>query len=85
MEAYPELMEKVIIADVDFSHEIRRVSEERKKGKTVSALLAMYEERAHNTDLECIYFPLHVNDNHWIAGKIDFRNGFFAYGVLPSI
>jgi hypothetical protein len=29
-----------------------------------------------------IWFPMNVNDNHWIAGRVDFKNNTFKFGEL---
>lgn len=80
VNAKPELAEKICIADSRFGRKIRRLAADR-TGKQYSRLLATYEAKARETNLEQLYFPLHVNDNHFIAGMIDFKNSFFAYGA----
>lgn len=31
-----------------------------------------------------IWFPINVNNNHWIAGRVDFENSTFEFGELSS-
>ncbi|KAJ6582431.1 hypothetical protein B0H10DRAFT_2198477, partial [Mycena sp. CBHHK59/15] len=43
-------------------------------------LLARYEEHIKRTGVAQLYFPLHINNNHWIAGLVDFKQGLIGTG-----
>jgi hypothetical protein len=40
-----------------------------------------YEQLAKSTELKRLYFPVHVNGNHWIAVCIDFERKKICYGT----
>lgn len=66
-----------------FAEPIGRINEklvlrESQKKKT---LLERYEEEVKEGELEKLYFPLHINNAHWIAGMIDFKNRTFLFGM----
>jgi hypothetical protein len=58
-------------------HEKLALPESRRK-KTP---LWKYEQEVKDGHLEKLYFPLHINDTHWIAGMVDFKNRTFLFGM----
>jgi hypothetical protein len=76
--------QKTKIADLlQFAHQISTVHEklalpESRRKKTP---LWKYEQEVKEGRLEKLYFPLHINDTHWIAGMIDFKNRMFLFGM----
>ncbi|KAJ6548850.1 hypothetical protein B0H19DRAFT_1074654 [Mycena capillaripes] len=60
--AAPELAQKVMIAPLAFSQAIKD-----------TPLLARYENHIKSKGLIELHFPLHIHGNHWIAGKVDFK------------
>ena len=58
-------------------HEKLALPEPRKK-KTP---LWKYEQEVKDRHLEKLYFSLDINDTHWIAGLIDFKNRTFLFGM----
>ena len=47
---------------------------------TAAPVLERYIERARQDTLRHLYFPVHLNSNHWVAFLIDFENGTICYG-----
>jgi hypothetical protein len=43
-------------------------------------LIGRIEEDVKNNKIKKLYFPLHVNGNHWIAGEIDFKQKAISFG-----
>ncbi|KAF6743414.1 hypothetical protein DFP72DRAFT_827887 [Ephemerocybe angulata] len=74
--------QKTMIAPLAFSNDINNVDRKLKvqSERWNRALLAQYEHRIKNEGIEALYFPLHVNGNHWIAGKVDFVKYTVSYG-----
>lgn len=74
----------VLIASRMFTEDILNVDRrlklpEKRWNRTV---LKRYEQEIREKGKEVLYFPLNVNGNHWIAGKIDFVNHTISYGAL---
>ena len=61
-------------------HEKLALPEPRRK----KSPLWKYEQEVKEGHLEKLYFPLHINDTHWIAGMIDFKNHTFLFGTSSS-
>ena len=76
------------IADLlQFADQITKVHEklalpESRRKKTS---LWKYEQEVKEGRLEKLYFPLHINETHWIAGMIDFKNHTFLFGMSNTI
>jgi hypothetical protein len=68
---------KVQVADLSFALEITNV---REKAPNSQSYLGRVTSQVKEQLLEQLYFPLHVNDNHWIAGMIDFKRRRFSFG-----
>ena len=43
--------------------------------------ISKYEDLVKNGSLHQLYFPLHINANHWIAGQIDFTRKTISFGI----
>ena len=43
--------------------------------------ISKYEDLVKNGSLRQLYFPLHINTNHWIAGQIDFEKKTISFGI----
>lgn len=73
---------KIMVAPFNFANEIARNSSQglysRKNG---APLLYHYEDLFKANKLEKLYFPIHVNQNHWITGFIDFKAQQIGYGT----
>lgn len=63
--------------EIGHIHERLALPESRRK-KTP---LWKYEQEVKEGRLEKLYFPLHVNDTHWIAGMVDFKKHTILFGV----
>jgi hypothetical protein len=48
--------------------------------RMTTPLLCRYEQHIKDTNIEHLYFPAHVNANHWITVYVNFRKGEFSYG-----
>jgi len=69
------------IATLSFANEIKNYN----KGKLSDAqrkktLLYRYEQEVHEHRLDQLAFPIHVNQNHWIAGLLNFRERTVSFG-----
>ncbi|KAJ6615754.1 hypothetical protein B0H10DRAFT_2220087 [Mycena sp. CBHHK59/15] len=77
--ADPELAKTVLVAPLAFSEALQRASK-KKYTKDDAPLLARYEAHIKKHGFERLYFPSHVNKNHWITGRIDFKGKLFGTG-----
>lgn len=48
--------------------------------RKTTPLLSRYEQDIKSANKEKLYFPAHVNDNHWIAVQVDFAKQEYSYG-----
>ncbi|TFK17385.1 hypothetical protein FA15DRAFT_661488 [Coprinopsis marcescibilis] len=64
--------ERAAIAPYTFIHQI---TQEAYLAKDGAKLLLKYEKLVKDNHIDSIYFPIHVNRNHWIAGYVHFRKG----------
>ncbi|KAJ6582739.1 hypothetical protein B0H10DRAFT_2235205, partial [Mycena sp. CBHHK59/15] len=80
VEADPHLAAKVIIAPLAFSQAVKNGAKKKTYTKGDTPLLAQYEEHIKNFGLAEMYFPVHINDNHWIAAVVDFERRLIGTG-----
>jgi hypothetical protein len=74
------------LTNVFFSVEIRNINlklaiPSSAKRKTS---IGRIEEDVKNNKIKKLYFPLHVNGNHWIAGEIDFKQKTVSFGQYSN-
>lgn len=67
-----------IIESVVFSQEITLVA--RRLKEPTSKYLSRLAGRIRETQVKTLWFPIHVNNSHWIAGRVDFERCAFAFG-----
>ena len=75
-----EHTEGVLIEPLAFFWELRSIG----KGWT-DPLTSPYLSRLANQiqdGITTIWFPMNINNNHWIAGRLDFEDCTFAFGEL---
>ena len=75
--------DKIQLVNLSFVMEVARVHEkltlpDAAKKKT---LLWKFEKQVKEKVLEQLYFPLHIRQNHWVAGMIDFKRRTFSFGM----
>ncbi|KAJ6556704.1 hypothetical protein B0H10DRAFT_2201541 [Mycena sp. CBHHK59/15] len=80
VEADPELAAKVLITPLAFSNAVKDRANKKTYKREDTPLLARYEEHIKRTGVAQLYFPLHINNNHWIAGLVDFKQGLIGTG-----
>ncbi|KAH6871759.1 hypothetical protein BKA70DRAFT_1484362 [Coprinopsis sp. MPI-PUGE-AT-0042] len=68
---------KTLVAPLAFSVAITNLN--LKEG-TKHALLDRYRKRVVDDKVNRLYFPLNVNNNHWVTGVIDFETSTVCYG-----
>ncbi|KAJ6459147.1 hypothetical protein C8R47DRAFT_1028273 [Mycena vitilis] len=78
--ADPELAAKLLIAPLAFSEAIKTGAAKAKYTREETPLLSKYEDHIKRKCLEQLYFPVHINENHWIAGLVDFKQGLIGTG-----
>ncbi|KAJ7101505.1 hypothetical protein B0H15DRAFT_769608 [Mycena belliarum] len=78
--ADPALAAKLIVAPLAFSQAIKNAAQKKKYTREDTPLLARYEQHIKKTHLTQLYFPMHVNANHWIVGFMDFEQGLIGTG-----
>ncbi|KAJ7120688.1 hypothetical protein C8R43DRAFT_1136631 [Mycena crocata] len=84
LSEYPILAASTIIAYLSFQREITKfATRQEPPNRNLKRFLARYvaQIKAGKTTM---YFPVHINNNHWIAFKIDFANRTFGYGDSMS-
>lgn len=79
----PVLAKKVIIAKLFFAQKVLNSS--GKYTRKDAPLLCRYEKHIKDNDTEELYFPMHVNTNHWIAGCIHFKSRTISFGKCYDI
>jgi hypothetical protein len=78
--ADPVLEASTLIAFLSFQTEITKFATQKHKDRVNKRFLARYAD-AIRGGKSVMYFPLHVNRNHWIEFKIDFGKKTFGYGM----
>jgi len=75
----------VQIATLSFSTEIKKLDPKAKLSDAPQKkrLLSQYEQQVHENDLKKLAFPIHVSQNHWVAGLIDFDKKILSFGNSP--
>ncbi|KAJ6504802.1 hypothetical protein C8R47DRAFT_1210058 [Mycena vitilis] len=81
--AIPDLDACVTVAPLSFQRAIVAVSTQKSPSKYTTRLLQGYKDSVH-AGKSRLYFPLHVNGNHWIAFFIDFVRRVFGHGDSRS-
>lgn len=71
---------KVAIAPLEFSNELRSVMRHYKAKTAFNKQLGRTAKRILETDLETLYFPVHIRNNHWLAIVVNLRDCYYAYG-----
>lgn len=79
-ESNAEVKARIIIAPLALAGEIRKNGKTGTYGKKEVPLLRRYEKHIKEKGIEKLVFPVHVNDNHWIAAFVDFKAGKIGYG-----
>ncbi|KAJ6596450.1 hypothetical protein B0H10DRAFT_1960191 [Mycena sp. CBHHK59/15] len=75
----PALDAALIVAPLSFQRAIVAASTHQNPSRYTVKLLDKYK-RAMDSGKSQLYFPLHINGNHWIAFVIDFVRKTFGYG-----
>jgi hypothetical protein len=79
--AIPALDAFVTVAPLAFQHAIIAFSTQERPSRYTRSLLKNYKDLVE-IGKETLYFPLHVDGNHWIAFFIDFKRKAFGYGTF---
>ena len=78
----PDGLKYVQVASLSFAHELRSV--EKKLSLLISnrrkTQLYKYELCVKEEGLQKLYFPIHISENHWIVGMINFKKKSIAFG-----
>ena len=70
--------EGIMVETAVFSHEITLVAGGTKQ--PTSKYLSRLAGQIRTTHTKILWFPIYVNDSHWIAGRVDFERHAFAFG-----
>ncbi|KAF9780748.1 hypothetical protein BJ322DRAFT_1011530 [Thelephora terrestris] len=73
-----ERAEEAIIESAVFSREIWLVSKGTKE--PTSKFLSRVTDQIRGTHAKALWFPIYVDNCHWIAGRVDFERRTFAFG-----
>ena len=72
---------KIVVGALEFAKKIVKCANigmyTRESG---AGLLLLYEKEIKQHNIAKLIFPAHINDNHWIAGCIDFVGEKIGYG-----
>ncbi|PPR06307.1 hypothetical protein CVT24_001091 [Panaeolus cyanescens] len=55
------------------------------KDKMRDSYLGKLANQIKESNVHRLYFPVHVNNNHWVAGRIDFENKTISYADSLSV
>ena len=75
--------EEALIEPVAFSQEITSVANGAKL--PTSKYLLRLTDRIKKSCVGTIWFPIHVNGSHWIAGRVDLEKHTFAFGEFLGV
>ena len=76
---------KTLIAGPELAEYLKEAAEKKLNySPQTTPLLSRYEAHQKNKRLDKLYFPAHVNGNHWIALHVDFENRRYSYGECDS-
>ena len=73
-----EHAEETVIESAPFSHEMVQVAKGAKQ--PTSKYLTRLVNHIKRTGAKQLWFPIHVNSSHWIAGRVDLERHTFAFG-----
>ena len=73
-------LKKIIIAPLTFANELRNNRHGTYLKKANAPILCRCERHIKENRIDLLYFPVHVNSNHWIAAYVDFSNGKIGCG-----
>ena len=81
----PHSMSSTIIGGPGFVQEINNAALENKLYLwATTPLLCHYEQHIKDSGSGHLYFPAHVNENHWIAVHVNYKKCEFSYGECHS-
>lgn len=80
VEEDKKLAKKVIIAPLTLANELHNNRHGTYLKKAGAPVLCRYEKHIKENKIDLLYFPVHVNNNHWIAAYVDFAKGRIGYG-----
>ena len=80
----PKLAGECVVAHPGFSSTIKVANYKKRYTKRDAPLLCRYTDHVKENNLWWLYFPIHVNDNHWVAGFINFKDATIGYGKYWS-
>jgi len=81
VRADPKTASTTIIGGPGFAQALESAAFDKKAyTRTTTPLLCCYEKHITEAKIEHLYFPAHVNSNHWIAVHVDFKQHKFSYG-----
>lgn len=66
-----------------FSQEMVSVANGAKPA--TSKYLSRLADHIKRTHMKTLWFPIHVNNSHWIAGCVDLEKRTFAFGEFPGM
>ena len=69
----------IIIEPMEFSWEIVLVAKDKKE--PMSPYLSRLADQIKRGSVRALWFPIHINDSHWVTGKIDLERRTFAFGM----
>jgi len=76
----PKLSKTTIVANLALQNNIRKAFESKDYSKKSAGLLYRYTELFKSGKWKCLYFPTHVDENHWVPMLIDFEEKTICYG-----
>lgn len=82
--ADPKLAAECVVAPLGFSSVIKAANFKKRYTKRDTPLLCCYADHVKENNLWWLYFPIHINDNHWVVGFINFKDVTFGYGKYWS-
>lgn len=76
----PVLSKTTVVAPLSLQHEIERAFRSEDYSKNAGPLLYRYGETVKQGGRERLYFPTHINGNHWVPMGINFKSQTLRYG-----
>ncbi|TDL15221.1 hypothetical protein BD410DRAFT_809111 [Rickenella mellea] len=74
------LSPKVIVASLHLEHRLKLAFKTKTYGKDQQQLLHHYERAIKENGRTRLFFPAHINENHWVPFEVDFERREIQYG-----
>jgi hypothetical protein len=76
----PELRKTTVVSALNLQMDLRRAYDKGDYSKESVPLLYQYTKLFKEKKCDCLYFPIHINGNHWVPFLTDFKKQTVQHG-----